>query len=105
MTRVRTVGLIWGMVLGIVLTAGGAALAEAPSKAAATCKWSDVNKLKTHVQKHITYPADGKAVKAACKKEMPDEFSKEERACFESKVDDSAQFKSAADVLKLLGVD
>ncbi len=71
MTRVRTVGLIWGMVLGIVLVAGGAALAEAPSKAAAACKWSDVNKLKTHVQKHITYPADGKAVKAACKKEMP----------------------------------
>jgi hypothetical protein len=68
-----------------------------------SCKWSDVNRLKDHVSKHVTYPVKGKDLKEACKKEWPDEFSKAERACAEAKLKDDTEYKSAAEVLKTLG--
>jgi hypothetical protein len=69
-----------------------------------TCKFSDLPKLKEHVTHHIKYPASGKDVKEACKKELPDELSKEERACLEAKVKDTSMFKTPDEVLKMLGV-
>ena len=70
----------------------------------AACKFADVAKLKDHVKTHITYPATGKAVKEACKKEIPDEFSKDEQACVESKIKDKTEYKTPDDVLKALGI-
>ncbi len=69
------------------------------------CKFSDVAKLKDHVANHIKYPAKGKDVKAACKKEIPDEFTKEERACVTSKIKSTTEYKSSDEVLKALGVE
>ncbi len=69
------------------------------------CKFSDAAKLKEHVSNHITYPAKGKDIKMACKKEMPDEFTKAERACAESKIKDKTEYKNADEVLKALGVE
>jgi len=68
------------------------------------CKWKDMAKAKTHVESHITFPATGKDVKEACKKEMPEEFTKEEHACIDSKIKDDAQFKTAADLEKVLSI-
>jgi hypothetical protein len=68
------------------------------------CKFSDVAKLKDHLEKHVTYPATGKAIKAACLKEMPDEFTATERACCGKHVKDAVEYKSAAEVEKALGV-
>jgi hypothetical protein len=74
------------------------------SAQAKSCGWSDVGRLKEHLAKHITYPAKGKAIKEACKKEAPDEFTAAERACTESKLKDAVEYKSADDVMKTLGV-
>jgi hypothetical protein len=63
-----------------------------------------VEKLKEHLKTHVTYPASGKAVKETCKKEMPDEFTTDERACAEKKLADGTEYKSADEVLKALGV-
>ena len=69
------------------------------------CKFSDVAKLKDHVSTHIKYPAKGKDIKQACKKEIPDEFTKAERACAASKIKDGTEYKDAGEVLKALGVE
>ena len=74
------------------------------SFAGAACKYSDVEKLKTHLTTHVSYPATGKEVKAACKKEIPDEFPKAEVACFEAKIKDTAKFKTADEVIAAAGV-
>jgi hypothetical protein len=71
----------------------------------AACKFSDEAKLKDHVTNHIKYPAKGKDIKAACKKELPDEFTKEERACVAGKIKSGADYKDAGEVLKALGVN
>jgi hypothetical protein len=68
------------------------------------CKFSDVAKLKEHLEKHVSYPASGKAIKAACLKEMPDEFTPAERACSGKRLKDATEYKSAGDVEKALGV-
>jgi hypothetical protein len=68
------------------------------------CKFSDVAKLKDHLEKHINYPATGKAIKAACLKEAPDEFTPTERACCGKHLKDGVEYKTAADVEKALGV-
>jgi hypothetical protein len=91
------------MCLGLAL-ALGQVRADKPAKAQ-SCQWSDVAKLKEHLSKHVTYPAKGKAIKAACKKEMPDEFTKAERSCAEKKIVDATEYQSADDVLKALGVE
>jgi hypothetical protein len=73
--------------------------------AKAGCAFSDVAKLKEHLAKHVSYPAKGKAIKSACKKEMPDEFSQAERACAAKKLKDGTEYKSADEVIKALGVE
>ncbi|HEY5753418.1 MAG TPA: hypothetical protein VIT21_09735 [Chthoniobacterales bacterium] len=67
-------------------------------------KWSDEATLKTHLNEHVTYPATGKAIKEACRKEIPDEFSKEERAYFDAKIQDDVTYNSSAEVLAALNV-
>jgi len=69
-----------------------------------SCKYSDVAKLKDHLEKHISYPATGKAIKAACLKEAPDEFTPSERACCNKRLKDGTEYKSASEVEKALGV-
>jgi hypothetical protein len=68
------------------------------------CKLADTAKWKDHLEKHVSYPATGKQIKAACVKEMPDEFTTAERACCSKHVKDAVEYKSAADVEKALGI-
>jgi hypothetical protein len=68
------------------------------------CKLADTSKWKDHLEKHVTYPATGKAIKAQCRKEFPDEFTPAERACCNKQVKDAVEYKSAAEVEKLLGI-
>ena len=68
------------------------------------CKFSDPKRLEEHLAKHIKYPTTGKDLKAACKKEWPDEFTKEENACAESKLKDTAKYTNASEVKKALGL-
>jgi hypothetical protein len=70
----------------------------------AACKYSDMNKLKDHLEKHVKYPATGKAIKAACVKEWPDEFTPAERACTNKHLKDGTEYKNAGEVQKALGV-
>lgn len=86
------------------LLAVGLVLASAGAFADKACKFSDPAKLKEHIEKHITYPAKGKDIKEACKKEIPDEFTKAERACVAKKLKDGTEYKSADEVMKALGV-
>lgn len=71
---------------------------------AKACHFADVEKMKEHLQKHITYPMSGKDIKAACKKEMPDEFSSDEHACIDKKIKDKKTYKNANEVAKAIGV-
>ncbi len=69
-----------------------------------SCVFKNQKQLEEHLNKHVTYPVTGKALKEVCKKEWPDEFSKEENACADKHIKDNAKFASAADVKKALGV-
>ncbi len=84
----------------LILTLANAPLALAKG----VCKFSDTAKFKDHVTNHIKYPAKGKDVKEACKKDIPDEFTKEEHACVEGKLKDDTEYKNAGEVLKAVGV-
>lgn len=87
--------------LGLLLSSGSAFAAK-PGKA---CAISDVAKLKEHFEKHVTYPAKGKAIKEACKKELPDEFPKSEKSCIAKKLKNNVEYKDAAEVLQAIGVE
>jgi hypothetical protein len=76
----------------------------AGAKTEKACKWSDEAKLRSHLSMHVTYPSTGKAIKEACKKEMPDEFTKDERNCFEAKIQDKTEYKTADDVMTAVGI-
>ncbi len=69
------------------------------------CTFSDTAKLQEHLQTHVKYPAKGKAIKEACKKEMPDEFAKSEKACIGKKLKNNVEYKDADEVMKALGMD
>jgi hypothetical protein len=84
----------------ILLLSLGSALADE----GAACKFSDPARLKEHLQKHVTYPSTGKAIKATCAKEWPEEFTATERACCSKKIKDAVEYKSATDVEKALGI-
>ncbi|MBI2385064.1 MAG: hypothetical protein HYV14_03510 [Elusimicrobia bacterium] len=88
------------LVLGLLAAAGSASAKE--DKA---CVFSDTVKLKQHLEMHVTYPAKGKAIKEACKKEMPDEFPKSEKACINKKLKNNVEYKDADEVMKALGVE
>jgi hypothetical protein len=81
-----------------------AVVAASRASLAGPCKFSDVNKLNDHLDKHITYPAKGKDIKAACVKEIPDEFSKAERGCVVKKLKDDKEYKDANEVREALGL-
>lgn len=68
------------------------------------CHWKDEVKLRAHLNDHIKYPATGKLIKETCMKEMPDEFSKEERDCLTNKLPDTKEYKTMDEVLMDLGL-
>lgn len=88
-----------GAVLGLLLASGGAF-----AKGNKACEFKDAEKLKEHLQTHVTYPAKGKDIKEACRKEMPDEFAKAEKACIARKLKNNAEYKNAEEVMEALGV-
>ena len=68
------------------------------------CTFADTTRVKQHATEHIKYPAKGKDIKLACKKEWPDEFSKDEWACIDASVKDDKQYASGAELLAAFGV-
>lgn len=79
---------------------GKKAAAMAPGKC--TFAKSDVKK---HATEHMKYPAKGSVIKQTCKKEWPDEFSKEEWACIDASIKDDQEYKSPSEVLKAIGAE
>ena len=67
-------------------------------------KWGDTTALKTHLNNHVTFPATGKDIKESCKGEMPDEFTKEQRAYFDAKIKDDTTYKSPEEVLSAMNL-
>jgi hypothetical protein len=91
--------------LGLVATAhADDKKAPAAAMKPGSCTFANVAQVKKHAGEHIKFPAKGAAVKQACKKELPDEFSKDEWACIDASVKDDQEYKSAADVLAAVGV-
>lgn len=86
--------------LGVALASGSAF-----AKGDKACEFSDVAKLKEHLTAHVTYPAKGKAIKEACKKEMPNEFAKSEKACITKRLKNNTEYKDAEEVMRALGVN
>jgi hypothetical protein len=71
---------------------------------AAEFEWGDTAVLKAHLEDHVKYPATGKAIKESCKKAMPDEFTKEQGAYFDSTIKDDATYKSPQEVLSAMNL-
>ena len=71
---------------------------------AAEFEWGDTTALKEHLDSHVKFPATGKVIKKSCKKEMPDEFSKKQRAYLDSKLKDGTTYKNTAEVLSALNL-
>ena len=90
--------LISATMVFAVATAYAADTKMTPGKC--TFAKSDVKK---HASEHIKYPAKGAAIKQACKKEWPDEFSKDEWACIDASIKDDQEYKSPSEVLKAIG--
>jgi hypothetical protein len=66
---------------------------------AAEFEWGDTTALKEHLDSHVKFPATGKVIKESCKKEMPDEFAKEQRAYLDSKLKDDTTYQNPGEVL------
>ena len=71
---------------------------------AAESEWGDPAALKEHLKNHVKFPATGKVIKESCKTEMPDEFSKKQRAYFDSKLKDDTTYKNPGEVLAALNL-
>jgi hypothetical protein len=71
---------------------------------AADFEWGDTTALKTHLNKHIEFPATGKVIKEACKEALPDEFTKEQAAYLDAKIKDDKTYNSGAEVLSALNL-
>jgi hypothetical protein len=65
-------------------------------------KWGDQTNLKEHLFKHVAFPATGKVIKETCKNEIPDEFSKEQRAYLKAALKDDATYNNAAEAMLAL---
>ena len=65
-------------------------------------KWGDTTVLKAHLNDHVKFPATGKVIKESCKQEMPDEFTKDQRAYLESKIKDDTTYKTPEEVLSAM---
>ncbi len=86
--------------VAIILTVSIAAADQKPGQ----CTFADPARVKQHATEHIKYPAKGKDIKLACKKEWPDEFSKAEWACIDASVKDDKEYASGAELLAAFGV-
>ena len=75
-----------------------------PVSYAAEFEWGDTTALKAHLDDHVKFPATGKVIKESCKKEMPDEFAKEQRAYMDSKLKDDTTYKNPGEVLAALNL-
>jgi hypothetical protein len=71
---------------------------------AAEFEWGDTAALKEHLETHVKFPATGKAIKESCKKELPDEFAKQQRAYLESNLGDDTTYEDPAAVLAALNL-
>ena len=67
-------------------------------------KWGDTTALKEHLDNHVKFPATGKVIKESCRKEMPDEFAKQQYAYLDSKLKDDTTYKNTAEVLSALNL-
>jgi len=68
-------------------------------------KWGDQTNLKEHLLKHVTFPATGKVIKETCKKELPDEFTKEQRAYLDAALKNDTTYNNAAEVMSALNLE
>lgn len=93
------------MIIGTALCLAVAVAGSAYAKGDKACEFKDAAKIQEHLQTHVTYPAKGKDIKEACKKEMPNEFAKSEKACITKRLKNNTEYKSAEEVMKALGVD
>src|ERR1700732_3857248 len=66
--------------------------------------WGDQTNLKEHLLKHVTFPATGKVIKETCKKEFPDEFSKEQGAYLDAALKNDTTYNNSAEVMSALGL-
>lgn len=89
-----------GLCLGVALASGSAF-----AKGDKACEFTDQAKLREHLTMHVTYPAKGKEIKEACKKEMPNEFAKSEKSCIKKKLKNNTEYKDADEVMRALGVE
>jgi len=69
---------------------------------AAEFEWGDTTALREHLDSHVKFPATGKVIKESCKNEMPDEFSKQQRAYLGSNLKDDTTYNDSAEVLAAL---
>jgi hypothetical protein len=67
-------------------------------------KWGDTTALKEHLDNHVKFPATGKVIKESCKKEMPDEFAKQQYAYLDSKLKDDTTYKTPEEVLSAMNL-
>jgi hypothetical protein len=67
-------------------------------------KWGDQTNLKEHLLKHVTFPATGKVIKETCKKELPDEFTKEQGAYLDAALKNDTTYNNAAEVMSALNL-
>ena len=67
-------------------------------------KWGDQTNLKEHLLKHVTFPATGKVIKETCKKEFPDEFTKEQGAYLDAALKNDTTYNNAAEVMSALNL-
>jgi hypothetical protein len=71
---------------------------------AAEFEWGDTTALTAHLDNHVKFPATGKVIKESCKKEMPDEFAKKQRAYLDSKLKDDTIYKNREEVLSAMNL-
>jgi hypothetical protein len=67
-------------------------------------KWGDTTGLKEHLDNHVKFPATGKVIKESCRKELPDEFAKQQYTYLDSKLKDDTVYKNPAEVLSAMNL-
>ena len=102
MKRIIMCGMLALGVTAVATAYAGDNKAAAMKPGKCTFAKADVKK---HASEHVKYPAKGSAIKQACKKEWPDEFTKEEWACIDASIKDDQEYKSPSEVLKAIGAE
>ena len=67
-------------------------------------KWGDTTGLKEHLDNHVKFPATGKVIKESCRKELPDEFAKQQYSYLDSTLKDDTVYKNPAEVLSAMNL-